>query len=410
MPRLAHRYSVSVAGAEQSDPKDEGLGLYLHLPFCERVCPYCDFAVVAARPLAAARAAGYADTLLRELALRRSAFAGRPLQTVYFGGGTPSLFPPAEIERLLAAAGEAFPGRPEEITLEANPSQAEGARFRAFRAAGVTRLSLGVQSFSDATLKRLGRAQGARDVWAAIDAARDAGFAELSVDLIFGAPGQRLADLAADLDALETVAPTHVSLYELTIEPGTPFALAARREQLDRASEEEVADMYALVGERLETSGLARYEVSSYARPGSESRHNRRYWRRQPVLGLGVGAWSLDPPSDPAPYGRRPGNPRTLSGYETHVRALEAGKSATAEDGLAAAEARGEAVFLALRTREGLSAAAFEREFGAPPRGFFADAIEAFRQEGLVEEDLAGNLRMSERGMLLADSIAAAFV
>ncbi len=393
----------------ESKRADAGLGVYFHLPFCERVCPYCDFAVVAARPLQRERAARYAETLCRELASRRAAFQGRALRTVYFGGGTPSLFPPEVIARLLAATRDAFPGEPAEVTLEANPSSAEGARFRAFRDAGVTRLSLGVQSFCDATLKRLGRAQGAHEVCLAVEAAQAAGFDALSFDLIFAAPGQRLADLARDLDALEALAPTHVSLYELTIEADTPFGLAERREQLDRAPEEEIADMFALLAERLTSMGLARYEVSNYARPGMESRHNRRYWRRQPVLGLGVGAWSLDPPGPNAPFGRLPGNARDLARYCARV---EEGQSAAVEgEGpLRASEARAEAVFLALRTREGLRASVFETEFGATPRSFFDEAIESFCDDGLLVEDVAGNLRMSERGLLLADSIATAFV
>ncbi len=388
---------------------DEGVGLYVHLPFCERICPYCDFAVVAARPLETERAERYVDTLLRELAMRRAVYGDRPLRTVYFGGGTPSLVDPALLARVLAAAREAFPGAPEEVTLEANPSRAEASRFRAFREAGVTRLSLGAQSFDDATLKRLGRAQGAADVWAAVRAARSAGFDALSVDLIFAAPGQRLADLEAELDALGEVAPEHASLYELTVEAGTPFALAAERGQLARAPEDEVAAMYARLQERLEAAGLLRYEVSNYARPGREARHNRRYWRRQPVLGLGVGAWSLEPPREGAPFGRRPGNPRSLAAYCARI---DAGGPATEEgaEPIRAEQARAEAMFLGLRTREGVPADLFEREFGAPPRVFFEAAIEAFAADGLLEEDFDGTLRMSERGLLLADSVAAAFV
>lgn len=395
--------------ARHAQPNDAGLGLYLHLPFCERVCPYCDFAVVAARSLEPGRATSYVDLLLRELELRSDVFRGYSLRTVYFGGGTPSLFPPEEIGRLLSAATGQFGGAPEEVTLEANPSRAEGRRFRAFREAGVTRLSLGAQSFDDTTLKRLGRAQSAEDVYAAVEVARAVGFPELSLDLIFAAPGQRLAHLEADLDALAGISPAHVSLYELTIETGTPFALAERRAQLDRAEDGEIAEMFALVAERLRALGLERYEVSNYARPGHESRHNQRYWRRQPVLGLGMGAWSLDPPSARAPFGRRPGNPRSLEAYRARV---EAGDDPAAEghEPLLDSEARGEAAFLALRTREGLSATDFETEFGSPPRAFFASAIDAFCREGLLEEDLAGNLRMSERGFLHADWVATAFV
>ncbi len=403
------------------DGEHPDLGLYLHLPFCERVCPYCDFAVVAAPRLDPARAADYRALLLRELAARRDAFADLPLETVYFGGGTPALFPPAEIERLLAAASDAFSGSPGEVTLEANASARELARFSEFRAAGVTRLSLGAQAFSDETLKRLGaqaftdetlkrlgRGQSARDVARSLDAARAAGFLSVSVDLIFAAPGQRLADLGRELDLLATWAPEHVSIYELTIEAGTPFALADRRGQLDRADEDEIADMYALVGERLSAWGLERYEISNYAAPGRESQHNRRYWRRQPVLGLGLGAWSLDPPRPDAPFGVRPGNRRELSEYRADIATDNA--APLSREPLRAEQARAEAMFLGLRTREGVEALHFEKVFDRPPRAFFGAAIDACVREGLLFEDAHGNLHMSERGVLVADSVAARFV
>jgi oxygen-independent coproporphyrinogen-3 oxidase len=387
---------------------DRSLGVYLHVPFCERVCPYCDFAVVAARRLASGDEARYVAALLAELAGRAGAFAGRTLETVYFGGGTPALLSPASIERLLAAVGRAFPGSPREVTLEANPSTLERGRLAGFRAAGVDRLSLGVQSFDDATLKRLGRAHRASESHAAIGAARAAGFANLSLDLIVGAPGQTLADVERDLDAACAAAPEHASVYALTLEPGTPFARAAAAGRLRVPDDDLVADMLLAAEARLTSAGLARYEVSSFARPGFEARHNQRYWQRRAVLALGVGAHSTEPHAEDAPFGARSANERELPSW---LARIEAGRFAPpVREVLGAATARGEAAFLALRTREGLVAARFTAEFGAPPRHFFGAAIDELVAAGLLAEGEGGDLAPAPRGFAFADALAARFV
>lgn len=389
---------------------DGGVGVYLHVPFCERVCPYCDFAVVTARPLAAPREAAYVEALLAELAHRAPAFARpgggpRSLVSVYLGGGTPSLLAPESVARLVAAVHERFPAEgPVETTLEVNPSTTERARLPGFRAAGVNRLSVGVQSFSDATLKRLGRAHRGAEAHATLAAARAAGFDDLSLDLIVAAPGQRLADLERDLDAVLAFGPEHVSAYLLTIESGTPFERAAARGQLALADEDESVAMLERLAERLEAGGLERYEISSFARPGREARHNRRYWERQAVLGLGMGAWSCEPRSAAAPHGARRANVRQLDTYLARVAAEEPA-AASPPERFAPATARGEAAFLALRTARGLDAAAFAAEFGAPPRAFWADLITEALAAGWLLESTSGDLRLSPAGLLLSDSI-----
>jgi oxygen-independent coproporphyrinogen-3 oxidase len=378
------------------------------VPFCERVCPYCDFAVVAARRLSRADEERYGAALLAELAGRVPAFAGRTLETVYFGGGTPALLAPASIERLLAAVRAAFAGEPGEVTLEANPSTLEADRLAAFRAAGVDRLSLGVQSFDDTTLRRLGRAHRASESHAVLAAARAAGFARLSLDLIVGAPGQSLADVEHDLAAAVAAEPEHVSVYALTLETGTPFARAAGAGKLAVPDDDLVAEMLLAVEARLASAGLERYEVSSFARPGCEARHNQRYWRRQPVLALGVGAHSTEPASADAPFGARSANERVLAAWLTRI---EAGRFAPPErEVLGAATARGEAAFLALRTREGLRAERFAAEFGAKPRHFFAAAIDELVAAGLLAERAGGDLAPAARGFAFADAVAARFV
>jgi oxygen-independent coproporphyrinogen-3 oxidase len=369
------------------------------------VCPYCDFAVVAARTLPAELQARYVDALLAELAARRDVHAGRELASLYLGGGTPSLLHPDALARIVEGVRASFAAAgPCEITLEVNPSSLERARLPAFRALGVDRISLGAQSFDDATLKRLGRAHRARAVRDTLEAIREAGFGTLSLDLIFAAPGQSEAALDADLAAAIEAAPEHVSAYELTLEPGTPFALAAARGRLALPDEERVAAMLGQVERRLCAAGYQRYEISNFARPGYEAVHNRRYWQRRPVLGLGVGAVSTDPPSAGHPHGVRRANPRELSRY--------------LEDPLAPADveiltpplARGEAMFLGLRTARGVDAAAFEREFGAPPRAFFEQAIDPLREGGLLVEAEGGDLRLTPRGRLVADSVFEWFV
>jgi oxygen-independent coproporphyrinogen-3 oxidase len=384
--------------------------VYVHVPFCERVCPYCDFAVEAARPLAAADERRYVEALLGELRTRAPAFAGRPLASLYLGGGTPSLLSAASVAGIVAGVGRSFgaSGEPE-VTLEVNPSSVERERLPEFRAAGVNRLSLGVQSFDDAVLKRLGRAHRAAEARATLRASRAAGFANLSLDLIFAAPGQTLAGFEADLAEAIAARPEHVSAYELTIEPGTPFALGEARGQLARAGEEECVAMHEAAQARLAAAGLERYEISSFARPGRESVHNRRYWERRPVLGLGAGAWSSDPPTPEAPFGVRRHNLRGAAAYAARIEAGASPEAAPAER-LSRETARAEAAFLALRTRRGLEAAGFAAEFGAHPRAFWAREIEALTAAGLLCEAACGDLALTPRGRLLSDSVFACFV
>jgi len=423
--------------------RDSTVGVYVHIPFCERVCPYCDFAVIAAPDLPAEQETRYVDALLRELASRSAVYQdpaavnrdlaaasldpnvasldptvasrdptveSRRLASIYLGGGTPSLLTPASLARIVDAVRAAFPSEgPVEITLEVNPSTLERSRLPEFRALGVNRVSVGIQSFDDAVLKRLGRAHRAEEADRTLAACRAAGFEAISLDLIFAAPEQHLAGLEADLDRALAFGPDHVSTYELTIESGTPFALAASRGQLRLPDEREAIAMMETIEARLRAGGFERYEISNYARPGFPAVHNRRYWERQPVLGLGVGAFSTEPPSDAAPFGARRSNVRGLRTYLDRVaqrRPTAAGPTEVFD----ADTARGEAAFLALRASRGLLATEFEREFGRPPRAFFGPAIDRLVDAELLDEATGGDLRLSARGRLLADSVFAEFV
>ncbi len=387
------------------------VGVYVHVPFCERICPYCDFAVVAAGELPPAVEKRYVDALLAELERRSPVFEGRTLASVYWGGGTPSLLSPESIERVLDAIDAGFSarsGEAPEITLEVNPSTVERERLPGFRDVGINRLSLGVQSFDDGMLQRLGRAHGAAEARDTLAAVRQAGFANLSIDLILGGPEATHAQFGADLDEAFRWAPEHLSVYALTIEPGTPFATAVGQGQLALPDADAVANLLERLEERTHRFGLLRYEISSYARPGFESRHNRRYWRRAPVLGIGMGAWSHDPPSQEARYGSRRGNCRDLA---TYLERIEAGDSAGFElETLDAPMARSESVFLGLRQMVGLAAMDFEADFGGPPRQWFGTEIDELLAADLLHESDGGDLSLTARGRLLADEVFQRFV
>ena len=260
------------------------LSLYVHLPWCLKKCPYCDFN--SHERGATLPESQYLDALCADLEAALPLVWGRRVQTVFIGGGTPSLFSPAGIDRLLADIRARVPLEPfAEITLEANPGTFERDRFRAYRAAGVTRLSVGVQSFDDAALARIGRAHDAAQAHAAVAEAR-ATFDNFNIDLMYALPGQTLEQLERDLDAALSFAPPHLSIYHLSIEPNTVFA--TRPPVLPDA--DLASDMLDLVVARTAAAGLARYEVSAFARRGHECRHNLNYWQFGDYLGLGAGA------------------------------------------------------------------------------------------------------------------------
>jgi oxygen-independent coproporphyrinogen-3 oxidase len=265
-------------------------GAYVHIPWCRARCPYCAFTVSVRRdrPHAA-----YTDAVLREWDLRRAAFPASPPETVFFGGGTPSLTPPGEIARILRGLAPA-PGA--EVSLEANPHDLDATTIDGLRSAGVTRLSVGVQGFDARTAGVLGRRQDSRAAPAVLRHVARAGFASWSLDLIFGAPGQTREDWMRELDAARALEPPHVSLYGLTIEDGTAFAAGVARGRVRPPDDDAWHAMYADAVAALGSAGLARYEVSNFARPGHRCVHNEHYWLGRPWAGLGVGAhgWELD--------------------------------------------------------------------------------------------------------------------
>jgi oxygen-independent coproporphyrinogen-3 oxidase len=377
--------------------------LYVHVPWCRRVCPYCDFNVYADRRPPERE---YTAALVRELATWAALppWAGRRVASVYVGGGTPSLFAAAAIARVLAAAADGFglaPGA--EVTLEANPGTVTTESLRAYRAAGVNRLSLGVQSFSPELLERLGRDHTPADGEAAVAAAAEAGFDNVSLDLIFAVPGSTLTDWARDLERAIALGPAHVSAYALTFEERTPYHAWRRSGRVRAVDEDEEAAMGEHVAARLPAAGYARYEISSWARPGRASAHNQHYWDGSHYLGIGAGAHSFD--ADPV-AARRWSNVRHPRAYMDGVAA--GGRAVAEERPLDAAEARSDFVFTGLRRLVGVDGARFAERFGVGLADAFPQ-VPALVREGLLE--WAGDhLRLSARGLRFADTVAASFV
>jgi oxygen-independent coproporphyrinogen-3 oxidase len=369
----------------ETGPQGSRYGLYVHCLFCLRRCPYCDFNVAIYRE---DRVAPFVAALRAEVGRYAALpWAGRvPAVSLFFGGGTPSLLPPAAVGDLILAARRGLGLVPDaEVTLEANPEGLDAARLAAFRAAGVTRLSLGIQSLDDPLLGRLGREHTAAQARAAYAAARQAGFDDVSVDLLHGCPGQDLATWLATLDEILAWRPEHLSAYALTLEPGTLFG---RRPPADLPDEAVAVAQFEALGERAAAAGLERYEVSNFARPGFRSRHNLLYWRREDYLGFGPGAHA-------ALGALRFGNERSHTRYRETVAA---GRwPITWSERLLPAQVRGERRVLGLRLVEGI------------PRAWLDGAEEVLDRHlaaGLLAER-AGRIALTPRGVLLSDSVFA---
>ena len=365
------------------------LSVYVHLPWCLQKCPYCDFNshAVAAGEMPEAR---YLDALRADLEASLPLVWGRSVHSVFLGGGTPSLFSPEGIARLLSELRTLLPLLPGcEVTLEANPGTFEAARFRAFREAGVTRLSIGVQSFDDTKLKALGRVHDRRQALAAAELAAEV-FETFNLDLMYALPGQDMAGLEADLRTALAFAPPHLSLYHLTLEPNTAFALKPPVLPDEDVSAEMLDRLVALTDD----AGLERYEVSAYARPGHRCTHNLNYWQFGDYLGLGAGA-----------HGKLSFPHRVLRQVKwrepaAYMREALAGKAVSNEQEVARKALPFEFMLNALRLREGFELALFTDRTGLPPSALAAPVEQAVAR-GLLErlETPQGPLlRPTERG------------
>jgi oxygen-independent coproporphyrinogen-3 oxidase len=375
--------------------------LYVHVPFCRLVCPYCDFVTVGGRADVIPR---YVDALLDELALRPA--PGR-LETVSFGGGTPSLLPAAAVERVLGAAVDRWRRSPGGVALEANPSSREVPDWSGLRSAGVTRISLGVQSLDDRDLAVLARGHTAAEARAAYAAARGAGFDDVSIDLIYAIPGQTLQRWQRVLRDAVALAPDHVSCYALQLvlapdewaAPPRPGALRWRQRLAGGQDDGLAAAQYRLAEEVLGQAGYGHYELSSWARPGHRSAHNVAYWTRRPYTGIGAGAHSFDGTV-------RAWNLRDLDRYLAAVRNGQV--PVEGDETLDAAAAAFEGIALGLRQVEGLSRARYRTEHGADPLESHGEAVESSTRDGLLEVD-GDRLRLSAAGRLLANEVLVRF-
>lgn len=363
-------------------------GLYVHIPFCSRRCPYCAFAVLTGKEEYYQR---YVDAVCKEIESNGNLGDRGPLRTVFFGGGTPSILEPDQLERILNAAARVLDLAPAaEITIETNPETADCARFRGFRRIGVNRMSLGVQSFVDETLKRLGRSHSGADAERAYWVAREAGFDNVSLDLIFSTPGSSLRHWRESLDKAVGLSPEHISTYALAIEPDTPFAELRRRGRIQPVDEDDDARAYEWTMERLTGCGYQHYEISNFARPGRRSRHNWGYWTGGEYLGVGMSAHSF--------VGSfRSWNHRDLPRY---LEAVEAGGRARhGQEEIGAETAARERIWMGLRTDAGISVEA-EEKAALEGQARFADLLKA----GYLEMDV-GVLRLTRRGFPLADAL-----
>lgn len=381
------------AGAGVARPAP--FGIYVHVPFCASKCRYCSFV---SRPAAAGEIPRYLGALHREIA--GAAERGREASTVYLGGGTPSLLGGPEVRSLLAAVSAAFPlAEGAEVTIEANPGTLTARKLGDYREAGVNRVSLGVQSFDDRALGRLGRRHGAADALAAWRLLRGAGFSNLGLDLMHSLPGQRPAGWRRDLERALALEPDHLSLYGLCVEEGTPLAEAHRAGILELPGESEQLEMLALARELTDAAGLEWYEVSNYARPGRACRHNLDCWGLGEYRGFGAAAHS---------FRRRPSPERhsNTDDVAAYVAAVESGAAATAlRDRLSDRQLAGEGLMLGLRTRAGVDEGAFLREHGAAPGDLFGSAVSRGLERGWLERGGGNRLRLTPAGVLLSDAL-----
>ena len=349
---------------------------------------------------------GYVETLIEEINLRYQWLKAEGLfpdafHSLYVGGGTPSLLTAKQVAKLVEAIKSSFPLTQEaEVTLEVNPGTIEERELAVWRKLGINRLSLGVQSLDDGLLARLGRVHAAQDVYQTVRAAKNAGFANLSVDLMFGLPGQSMSQWQESLAQAVHLEPQHISCYELTIEPGTTYGLLYEKGKLEVPSEDVVITMLEWTKEYLTRFGYDHYEISNYALPGFKSRHNQIYWENRWYLGLGVAAFSYW-------GGRRWGNTNSLTEYSQR---LANGKSpGSTTEMLDIRGQAGETIMLGLRLRKGVSLAEIRARFGVSVWDIWEEEIHDLLRRGLVE--LAqGCLRLTAKGLLLANIVQSAFL
>jgi oxygen-independent coproporphyrinogen-3 oxidase len=381
------------------------LSLYIHIPFCQTKCHYCDFNSYAGlltwrEPyvLGLLREMTYAGTLAQQ-----SGNAGAPTdhpwpcRTIFFGGGTPSLLSTEQVKRILAGARRAFAVQDAaEVTLEANPGTLSQGQLEGLLEAGINRLSMGAQSFDAGLLRWMGRIHSPEEIEGAFCMARRAGFANINLDFIFGLPGQTLEQWEQTLERALALGPDHLSLYALIVEEGTPLFRWVAEGRVQVADEDVSADMYVLAQQRLAQAGYAQYEISNWARPGKACQHNLTYWRNLPYLGVGAGAHSCF-------GGRRFSNALAVRAYLEQVRRHDGCAEVQSED-ISPELEMAETAMLGLRLNEGVSLPLFARRYGVAFDAVFGARLAPLEAAGLLER-AAGRLRLSARGRLLGNEV-----
>lgn len=374
------------------------VGLYIHIPFCRQKCFYCDFpSGIGSEALQKE----YTEALCREIAAQGSSLSGRTVATVYIGGGTPTALPDELLARILRALRAAFVFAADvECTVEANPGTVTAEKLRLLRTLGVNRLSFGVQSFDDALLRGIGRIHTGQEAVEAIRLAKTAGFENISLDLMYGLPGQTLADLKRSVKIALAQRVQHISMYGLQLEEGTAFAAWEAQGKLVLPDEAIAEQMYDYMTEMLPQNGYERYEISNFAQRGFASRHNLGYWQDRPYIGIGAAAHSYD-------KNRRWRNTVDVSAYN---RKMAAGESVSeAEEILSRRILMEEFCFLALRTKRGIPVAKFKEKFGCSPGAVYGASIRRLQARGLLVAD-DEYLQLTALGMKYGNVVFAEFI
>lgn len=367
-------------------------GVYIHIPFCKSRCSYCDFATDVYRNSAAVER--YVEALCVEIKRAGWKPAVPTVDTIYFGGGTPSLLEPGQVERILGAVRDVFEIAADvEVTMEMNPATVTAESLAGYRELGVNRASFGVQTFNEKDLKLLARGHDANDARETFRLLRIAGFDNVSFDLIAGLPGQTMNDWRRNLDEALSMRPEHLSLYLLEVHEGTPLAAQLQSGRRPMPDEELAAEMYETMIDTLAAAGYHQYEISNFSLPGFESRHNTKYWRLEPVYGFGVSAHSFD------------GVERYATERDTlkYVRMIE--EAGIAEVYREQIDTAAESAFLGLRLNEGIDLGGYKERFGIDLK----DKVAALEENGLVETQ-SGRVRLTRRGMLFSNEVFAEFV
>ncbi|MGB5984920.1 MAG: radical SAM family heme chaperone HemW [Desulfobacterales bacterium] len=380
---------------------DRLAGIYLHCPFCVRKCPYCDFYSTTAT----SRQTHFQRAIITEISIRKAEHL--TFDSLYFGGGTPSVIDPDFIEQVIELAHLNFDLRPDtEFTLEANPGTLSAGKFECYRRMGINRFNIGIQSFQSSNLEFLGRIHSAGEGYQAFDMARKAGFRNIGIDLIYGLPGQSSADWLADLKCALTLSPEHIAAYMLTYEKGTPLTRAKQQGRFIPLSDDALAELFETTVNHLETHGYHHYEVSNFARQADSqedsfrSRHNLKYWNLSPYIGLGPAAHSYE-------NGRRSWNTASLDSY---ISALDKGERPLAgQEQLNREQQLMEALYLGLRQTQGISLVGFKDQFGIDFSALYPESIEQLLAHGLIRFTET-HCRLTLRGMLLLDSVVGLLV